>query len=482
MLKKIILKAFKTHFKYKPTNAQENALQAFSDFVITPGADNAFLLKGYAGTGKTTLLKAITDALAKDTSLNLKTMLLAPTGRAAKVLSNYTEWPAYTIHKKIYRQESTTDGSGNFTLDKNLHKNTLFIVDEASMIANKSSGTSIFGTGKLLDDLIGYVYSSNNCRLMLIGDTAQLPPVGMELSPALTAEALKNYPQIRTVYEATLTDVLRQAFDSGILNNATLLRNLIPEYKDQTFPKLAVRDFPDIHAIQGNDLIEYLTDAYSESYEETLVITRSNKRANRFNQGIRSSALWRDDEIGAGDMLMIVKNNYFWLQETEGDFIANGDMAEVTYVSGFQELYGFRFADVTLRFIDYGDKELDVKILLDTLHAETPSLSRDQNRTLYEAVSEDYQDIANKRKRLKAVRENEYFNALQVKFAYAVTCHKAQGGQWNHVFIDQGYMMDEMMNKEYLRWLYTAITRAKKHVYLLNFRREFFQEEVYNDW
>lgn len=406
-----------------------------------------------------------------------KCVLLAPTGRAAKVFSLYSHHPAYTIHRRIYRQRVFSGDMENFTLNTNLHRQTLFIVDEASMIANEGLSGASFGTGRLLDDLIEYVYSVPGCSLMLVGDTAQLPPVGEEQSPALSVPVLQGYGL--EVTECLLTQVVRQAADSGILYNATLLRHSI--MKDACFglPSVRIGKFPDVKVIQGGDLIEAISDSYDKvGMDETIIICRSNKRANLYNRGIRNTILYREDELNAGDVLMVAKNNYFWGADCkELDFIANGDVAVVRRVRRVREMYGFRFADVVLRFPDYGDLELEVTLLLDTLHTDFPSLPREQGEKLFEAVFEDYAYLSSKRERIKKIKEDPYYNALQVKYAYAVTCHKAQGGQWQRVFLDQGYLTDEMVSPDYYRWLYTAFTRATETLYLVNWPKEQLSEE-----
>ena len=432
-----------------------------------------FLLKGYAGTGKTSLIGALVKTLDQ---LEQKCILLAPTGRAAKVFSHYAGHPAYTIHKKIYRQKSFSNELDNFSMNDNLHQHTLFIVDEASMIANEGLSGSMFGTGRLLDDLIQYVYSGQGCRLMLIGDTAQLPPVGEEESPALSADVLKGYGL--EVYEGLLTEVVRQLHDSGILWNATELRRYITEEDLFTLPPIKVEGFPDIKVIPGNELIEAISDSYDHvGMDETIVVCRSNKRANIYNKGIRNTILYREEGLETGDLLMVAKNNYFW---TEGckeiDFIANGDIAVVRRVRREREMYGFRFADVLLRFPDYNDMELEVKLLLDTLHTETSALPKEMNDKLFYSVMEDYADISVKRERMKKMKADPHYNALQVKYAYAVTCHKAQGGQWKRVFLDQGYMTEDMLSPDYFRWLYTAFTRATETLYLVNWPKEQLDE------
>jgi exodeoxyribonuclease-5 len=464
---------FLKNIDYKPTNSQADLIKSFSKFILDRKSNNLFLLKGYAGTGKTTSVKALIKTLRE---IRMKSVLLAPTGRAAKVLSSYTSHPAYTIHKKIYRQKSAKDGMGEFVLDRNLHTNTFFIVDEASMISNDSAGISLFGSGRLLDDLIKFVYEGKNCKLILIGDTAQLPPVKMDLSPALDKVQLEGYGL--TIYQAFLTEILRQTVESGILFNATEIRKKIDKPVIH-FPKIVTKNYDDIELIKGNDVVERISDTYDKNgIESTVIVTRSNKRANQFNQGIRNQILWREEELTTGDYLMIVKNNYFWADEDEEiDFIANGDIAEVVDIKGREELYGYRFADVTLRFIDYDNVELDTKILLDTLYSNSASLSREENKELFFKVLEDYAEVKTKKQRYLKVRENPFFNALQVKFAYAVTCHKAQGGQWKTVFLDHGYLNEEMVDKEFYRWLYTAFTRPTSKLYLINFYKAFLNED-----
>ncbi|WP_372776827.1 ATP-dependent RecD-like DNA helicase [Mangrovibacterium sp.] len=474
MLKKHIANQIVENLGFSPTEGQRILAEKLAKFITDQTADQIFLLKGYAGTGKTSMVSALVQTL---TAFKIQTVLLAPTGRAAKVLSTYAGKSAYTIHKKIYRQQSSSDGMGRFVLDKNLLKDCFFLVDEASMISNSSLDGSVFGSGRVLDDLYEYVYSGQNCKLILVGDTAQLPPVGMELNPALDAHELELYGG--EIEEVELEEVVRQELDSGILHNATALREIISEddFFGDYFP-IELDGYADIHRIGGGDLIEKISECYSRYGEQqTMVITRSNKRANKFNEGIRSAILYKESEITVGDLLMIVKNNYYWLADDERlDFIANGDIVEVKSIRKHEDLYGYRFANVSLKFIDYDDLEVDCKIFLDTLNIETASFSSEDNQKLFHAVAEDYIDIRSKKKRWEKIRENPYFNALQVKFAYAVTCHKAQGGQWDAVFIDQGYLVEDMLNKEFLRWLYTAFTRPVKELFLVNFNKEFFGE------
>ena len=473
MIKNHLKSVLTQNLPFSPTACQVKLIDALAEFIFSDEPDNIMLIKGYAGTGKTTMLYSLTQVLSQ---LKIRSVLLAPTGRAAKVMAGYTKMPAFTIHKKIYRQKTTTDGMGHFSLDKNLFKNTWFIVDEASMISNEMSENSVFGSGKLLDDLLEYVYSGENCRLVLVGDTAQLPPVKLNISPALDSKTLRESGF--SVNEVELKEVVRQAKGSGILTNATEIREKIGEGIDTpVFLPIQTDDFKDVERISGAELIESITTSYNRfGLFETTVVTRSNKRANLFNKGIRGSILFRENEIEKGDLLMVVKNNYYWNDENiKLDFIANGDIAEVIKIYKYEELYGFRFANVCLRFIDYDDIELDCKIFLDTLNIESASFSFEQNRQLYDSVSEDYSEIRNKREKWKKVKENPYFNALQVKYAYALTCHKAQGGQWKVVYVDHGFINEEMLDTEFYRWLYTAFTRPTEKLYLVNFDKGFFE-------
>lgn len=475
MIKNHVKAILTKNLAFEPTSGQSSLIEGLSEFVTSDVQDDIMLIKGYAGTGKTTMINALTKTLS---ALKIRTILMAPTGRAAKVMAGYTGMPAFTIHKSIYRQKSATDGMGNFVLDKNLYKNTWFVVDEASMISNEQGDSSVFGSGRLLEDLLEYVYSGENCRLILVGDTAQLPPVGLSISPALEATALKSHGF--GVIEFELKEVVRQAENSGVLNNATLIRKRIAGENDSTgFFRFNLEPFSDVVKISGEDLIESISTCYDKyGLFETTIVTRSNKRANMYNKGIRGSILYKENEIEQGDLLMVVKNNYFWATEDIGlDFIANGDIAEVDRIYGYEELYGFRFANVNLRFVDYDDVEVDCKIFLDTLSIESASFSYEQNREMYQQVAADYPEIRNKRQLWKKVKENPYFNALQVKFAYALTCHKAQGGQWKAVFIDHGYLVEDMLDKEYYRWLYTAFTRPTEKLFLVNFNRRFFVDE-----
>ena len=448
-----------------PTPEQAQALDVFTQFMTDRDDQVVMILRGSAGTGKTTLAGAIVKAMA---ALKQKLILLAPTGRAAKVFSLNAGHAAYTIHRRIYRQKSAGDLSA-FNLNVNLNRDTLFIVDEASMIANLGIGKTAFGSGCLLDDLMQFVYNGQNCRLLLIGDRAQLPPVGEEESPALSAHVLRGYGM--RVYETDLNQVLRQSEDSGILWNATMIRNLWRgEAGMVRLPKICFHGFTDIQVVMGNELVDNLSSSYYHAgMDETIVITRSNKRANIYNQGIRNMVLDRDEELCRGDLLMIVKNNYFWTEGAkEIPFLANGDRAVVQRVRNVHELYGFRFAEVTMTLPDYDDYELTATVCLDTLTTEAPALTHEQQEQLFNAVMEDYADFTVKTERIKKLKSDRYYNALQIKFSYAVTCHKAQGGQWAHVYLDQGYMTDDMLTPDYIHWLYTAFTRATEKLYLVN--------------
>lgn len=473
MIKNHLKSILTENLPFSPTECQLKLIDALADFIFTDEPDNIMLIKGYAGTGKTTMLYSLTQVLSQ---LKIRSVLLAPTGRAAKVMAGYTKMPAFTIHKKIYRQKATTDGMGHFALDKNLYKNTWFIVDEASMISNEINDNSVFGSGKLLDDLLEYVYTGENCRLVLVGDTAQLPPVKLNISPALDSKTLRESGF--SVNEIELKEVVRQAKGSGILTNATVIREKIGGgIESPGFLPIQTDDFKDVERISGAELIESISTSYDKfGLFDTTVVTRSNKRANLFNKGIRGSILFRENEIEKGDLLMVVKNNYYWNDENiKLDFIANGDIAEVVKIYKYEELYGFRFANVCLRFIDYDDIELDCKIFLETLSIESASFSFEQNRQLFESVSEDYSEIRNKRERWKKVKENPFFNALQVKYSYALTCHKAQGGQWKVVYVDHGFINEDMLDTDFYRWLYTAFTRPTEKLYLVNFDKGFFE-------
>jgi len=462
-------------FGFPPTQEQAHALEVFAEFLTDRDPHAVMILRGSAGTGKTTLSGAIVRTLKE---IRQKVMLLAPTGRAAKVFSLNSGSPAYTIHRRIYREKSFSGVEGQFNLNDNLYTDTLFMVDEASMIANMGLGGMSFGSGCLLDDLVHFVYQGRNDRLLLIGDKAQLPPVGEEKSPALHAAMLEGYGL--KVYECDLNEVLRQSEESGILYNATMIRQMITHDDITQLPKIHFAGYSDIKPMPGAELIEALADSYHHvGLDDTIVVTRSNKRANIFNQGIRNMVLDREEELSQGDILMIVKNNYYWMEEERKSnnklqsneipaFLANGDRAKVLKVRRRIDLYGFRFATLLLQFPDYGNYELEATVLLDTLTSEAPALTHEQQEQLFHQIEEDYQDIPLKADRMKAIRQNQFFNALQVKFAYAVTCHKAQGGQWAHVYVDQGYMTDDMLNPDYIHWLYTAFTRATEMLYLVN--------------
>ncbi len=465
------------NFGFEPTADQIHAVDTFARFMTDRDERAVMILRGSAGTGKTSLAGAIVRTMQE---LRQKVSLLAPTGRAAKVFSLNANLPAATIHRSIYREKAFTGLDGKFNLNVNLFHDRLFMVDEASMIS-LSSGNTTFGSGCLLDDLIQYVYNDRNCRMLLVGDKAQLPPVGEEESPALRADVLRAYEL--TVYECDLNEVLRQSHDSGILYNATVIRQMITHDEVTQLPKIRFKGFADISIVPGDELIERLASSYSEvGIDETMVITRSNKRANVFNQGIRNMVLGREEELTTGDILMVVKNKYKNktnnhaplslegkdVEQPALTFIANGDRAVVRRVRNVRDLYGFRFADVSLEFPDYNNTEEEMTVILDALMTEAPALMQEQNEQLFQRVLEDYEDIPLKADRMKKVREDEYYNALQVKFGYAITCHKAQGGQWAHIYLDQGYMTDEMLTPDYIHWLYTAFTRATEHLYLVN--------------
>jgi exodeoxyribonuclease-5 len=460
---------------HPPTAEQQKLFVMLDTFLHSDQSWSAFVLKGYAGTGKTTAISALVKMLA---GYKLKSVLLAPTGRAAKVLAGYSGRQAYTIHKKIYRKKSASDFGSAFVLAENKHKETIFIVDEASMITDQRNDTDLGPkqSGGLLHDLVRYVYETDtNCRIIFVGDTAQLPPVGSQESPALAEEQLRQKYDLE-VHSIELKEVLRQGKSSGILENATAVRDLISS-EDIKAPRFQTKGFPDFYRINGDRLLDGLNYAYDKyGVENTLVVCRSNKSANLYNQHIRAQILYREEEITGGDHIMIVKNNYFWLpEESESAFIANGDIAKVIRIRTEQEIHGFRFCEATLQMIDIpGEPIITAKIMLDTLSSESPNLSYDQQKALYDSVVKDYEWIKTKKERMEKIKNDPFYNALQIKFAYAVTCHKSQGGQWPCVFIDQGYLTEEMLNKDFLRWLYTAITRASKEVFLVNFNGMFF--------
>ncbi len=468
MITDLLVQQIESCLPYTPNREQRVLLHNLADFILDERGDSLFLLRGYAGTGKTSLVGALVKTL---TQLQRKVVLLAPTGWAAKVFARYAAHPAYTIHRKIYRQKSYSPDMEGFLIGDNLAKHTLFIVDEASMVANAAGDGTVYGSGRLLDDLVEYVYSGEDCRLILLGDTAQLPPVGQEQSPALDAALLRGYGL--QVLEYELREVARQATESGILYNATRLRENM-EALPLPCPRLSLNGFPDVESLSGEYLVERISDSYDRvGLDETIVITRSNKRANIFNQGIRNQILYREEELTAGDLLLVAKNNYFWGREyKEVDFIANGDVARVVRVSRQTEMYGFRFADVQLYFPDL-EIEIEAKILLDTLSSDSPSLTREQQESLFSQVMADYYDVTTKREKMKRLKIDPWFNALQVKYAYGVTCHKAQGGQWKHVYIDMGYIRQNVVSLDFYRWLYTAFTRATEKIWLVNIAEEF---------
>ena len=456
---------------FDATVSQKKVVENLSEYLSSPDYSSIFILNGYAGTGKTTLIAALVQVLR---AMNIPCVLLAPTGRAAKVLAQYSGTEAHTIHKRIYRQRTNADYESKYSLDINREKGCVFIVDETSMLSDSTPDGQIFGSGSLLEDLITYVRSGRQCRLILVGDDAQLPPVGADRSPALDATAMRSYGEV--VY-SSMTDVVRQDAASGILRNATALRQML-ERGEVEVPHIDL-NYPDIESIGGGEFLECLEDAYARyGRDETIVITRSNKRANRFNEGIRRYILSAEEQIESGDRLMVVKNNYYYTERMEKSpmsFIANGDIALLKRIRRFEDFYGFHFADAVLSFGDYGDTEIECKILLDTLSSESPSLTREQSRQLFDEVEKDYMDTASRLKRFRQIRENPHYNALQVKFAYAVTCHKAQGGQWRAVFVDRCLFGDEPMTRDMLRWLYTAVTRATEMLYLVNFDERFFE-------
>lgn len=469
MINNFLYSKITQNFPHKPTEDQDLALMTLANFLLSTETDAVLLLKGYAGTGKTSLIGALVKTMAE---LKQKAVLLAPTGRAAKVFSNYAGQKAYTIHKKIYRQKAFSNEPSGFLPANNLHKDTLFLVDEASMIANNSVDSYIFGSGRLLDDLIHYVYSGDNCRLILMGDEAQLPPIMQTESPALQRINLEGYNL--HVEEIFLTQVVRQNETSGILYNATRLRDALRNEQVEIFPKLHLTGFHDFRKVNGDELIEEIGSAYSrDGIEETMIITRSNKRATLYNNGIRNRILYREEELSSGDRLMVAKNNYYWTSNNkEMDFLANGEIVQVMRVRRTSEMYGFRFADIIAHLQDY-DMELELKVLLDTLQTDTPALPKELNDKLFYTVLEDYADVPTKAGKIKKMKEDPYYNVVQIKYAYAVTCHKAQGGQWMNVFVDIGYMTEEMLGEDFYRWLYTAFTRATHQLYLVNLPKEF---------
>ncbi len=456
---------------FETTPGQKKIIEKLSEYVADTDFSRIFVLNGYAGTGKTTLVAALVATLKE---LGVKPVLLAPTGRAAKVMARYAGERALTIHKRIYRQRTNADYEQKYTLNPNTERRAVFIVDEASMLSDRSSDGALFGSGSLLQDLVQFVRSGCECRLILVGDSAQLPPVGSDFSPALDPATMEAFGEVTY---GTMDEVVRQEAGSGILFNATLVRCML-EQGIREIPRFRM-DFPDIEAVGGGEFLEKLQECYDRyGRDETIVITRSNKRANRYNEGIRRNVLGAEEEIESGDMLMVVKNNYHFTERIEDcpvGFMANGDIVRLRRLRRFEDFYGFRFANAVLEFPDYGDAEIDCKILLDTIASESPSLTREESTRLFYEVEKDYLDIRSKLKRFKEIRENPHYNAVQVKFAYAVTCHKAQGGQWRAVFVDRCLFGDEPMTRDLLRWLYTALTRATDKLYLVNFDEQFYE-------
>ena len=473
MTSALFYKTLREKFPFNPTLKQDIFFQKIAEFVISNDKDEIFVLKGYAGTGKTTIISTLVNYLQK---ADKKYVLLAPTGRAAKVISNYSQKPAFTIHKRIYFPKKSKSGGVSFTLQPNKFKNTIFIVDESSMISDSYQETKLYENGSLLDDLMFYVDAGQNCKIIFIGDTAQLPPINMDVSPALNSETLSMHFN-KEVYGIELDEVMRQEEFSGILHNATELRELLKSHFYDAF-KFSLKDFKDIVRLQdGYDIQDAIYDSFDKNGpEETAFIVRSNKRANQYNHQIRTTILSRESELSSGDLLMVVKNNYFWLKDSsEASFIANGDIIEVLEIFKIRELYGFRFASVKIRMIDYPNQiPFEVELLLDTITSESPSLTYDESNTLYNEVMKDYEGESQYKKFIN-VKNNPQFNALQVKFSYAMTCHKSQGGQWHTVFIEQPYLPNGI-DKDYIRWLYTAITRAKEKLYLIGFKDEYFEQ------
>lgn len=474
MIESVFLRNLKRYFSFELTEMQTQAARQLCSFTYEESSHTAFILQGYAGTGKTTLMSAYVQLISK---LGIRIVLMAPTGRAAKVFSGHSKKSAYTIHKIIYRQKKKDDPDAGFGLNINKYRNTIFIIDEASMIGNQPSMMSLFGSGNLLEDTLDFIYSAPGCKAIFVGDTAQLPPIGEDESPALSPECLKNLGFKVSCYQ--MTEVMRQAQKSGILHNATKLRIQLQQDKVFQYPSVRFHGFKDLQQMPMSELIDTLEYSYDhEGLEDTIVITRSNKRANAYNEGIRRTIFNYEEQLTRGDVLMIAKNNYYWAErlssETDEedvlpmDFIANGDIAIVKHIKKYSEFYGLHFADVTLAFPDYDDYEMEVRLILEALTSETPALSIEDSNKLFQGVMEDYADYPTKKKRMEKLREDPNYNALQVKYAYAVTCHKAQGGQWKHVFIDQGWLPDDSCDASYYRWLYTALTRATEKVHLVN--------------
>ena len=475
MTSKLFYKLLYENFPFEPTLKQDIFFQKIADFIINSSNKELFVLKGYAGTGKTTVISTIVNQLK---NVNQKYLLLAPTGRAAKVISNYAQKPAFTIHKKIYFPKKSSSGGVSFTLQPNKFTNTVFIVDEASMISDANQESNLYENGSLLDDLLSYIDSGKNCKVIFVGDTAQLPPVHLDVSPALNIDSLSLHYN-KNVHHIELDEVMRQEEASGILFNATELREILKSNFIDTY-KFNLKGFKDIVRLQdGYDIQDAIHEAFSNyGLEETAFIVRSNKRANQYNEQIRSRILSKESEISSGDYMMVVKNNYFWLKDSdEAGFIANGDIIEVLEIRNVKELYGFKFATVKIRMVDYPNQiPFDTILLLDTIKSESPSLTYEEANKLYQEVLLDYEEETSKYKKFQKVKNNEYFNALQVKFSYAITCHKSQGGQWNTVFIEQPYLPNGI-DRDYIRWLYTAMTRAKEKLYLIGFKDENFESE-----
>lgn len=472
MNEEAIISGILSQLQFSPTSSQHKAINKLSKFFLSKNENDIFVLKGYAGTGKTHLISSIVKFFESN---YLSSYLLAPTGRAAKVFSSYSGKEATTIHRKIYWSSGME--TSETRIQRNNSTNTIFFVDEASMISTDSQNDMFGSQHNLLDDLISYIFSNDNCKLVLIGDTAQLPPIGVSESNALNISYLKQYSS--NIVECTLSEVVRQEKISSIIDNATSLRNAINAIKTNSFPKFKALPHSDVRSIKGDELIEAINKSYDTyGIDDTMIITRSNKRANVFNNGVRNSILFREEELTAGDFLMVTKNNYFWSKELkELPFIANGDLVKIVKVRRHEEMYGFRFVNVTISLIDNLDLELDVKIILESLQSDTPSLSKDKQQQLEMNILEDYEDISTASGKWRKMKENPFFNALQVKYGYAVTCHKAQGGQWSSVFVDQGYVTTETIDLEYYKWLYTAITRAQKQLFLVNFSDDFFKKK-----
>jgi len=473
VLKDYIFDKIIENFEFKPTISQVNAVKKIASFQMSKNEKDVLLLTGYAGTGKTSLMSAYVNLLNE---LKTNVVLLAPTGRAAKVLAKHVNQPAYTIHKVIYRQTGESAFS-NFNLNFNKNRNTVFIVDEASMISNNSDGSTFFGTGQLLNDLVNFVFSSDGCKLVILGDTAQLPPIGIDISQALEKEYLEMLGL--NVFYSQLTDVVRQEEDSYILKNATYLRKILAENEILDFYPKLMFDNDNVKNISGAELMEELHYCYDNyGLEETLVVCRTNKRANLYNKGIRNSVLFREDEITSGDYLLVMKNNYHWLSDdSKISFIANGDIARVLRINKHYDLYGYRYADLTCELVDYHNVDIEARIILDSIYSETAAFSMKEQEEYYKKIEEDYIEIQSNRKRYEEIKKDDFYNAMQVKFAYAMTCHKAQGGEWKAVFVDLGYFTEEYLSRSFIRWLYTAVTRATERLYFVNFPKEFIEKK-----